>query len=29
MIPKILFVDDEAAINHLIKLHFQTEGYRV
>ena len=29
MIPKILLVDDEAAINNLIKLHFQTEGYLV
>lgn len=29
MTPKILLVDDEAAICHLIKLHFQTEGYLV
>lgn len=29
MTPKILLVDDEAAINNLIKLHFQTEGYLV
>ena len=29
MIPKLLLVDDEAAINNLIKLHFQTEGYLV
>ena len=29
MTPKILLVDDEAAICNLIKLHFQTEGYLV
>lgn len=29
MIPKLLLVDDEAAIVNLIKLHFQTEGYLV
>lgn len=29
MIPKLLLVDDEAAISNLIRLHFQTEGYLV
>ncbi len=29
MTPKLLLVDDEAAICNLIKLHFQTEGYLV
>lgn len=29
MTPKLLLIDDEAAICNLIKLHFQTEGYLV